>query len=148
MGTMLGKSGFELDDVAAVRAACLGGRDVASLLSNRINGSAVQSAAGSQGLQRVAQVPIYFADPLVRRSPPLQKTPDAGLPRAAMSPALLSRLGIKAGQMVRISQDGGMAVLPAAADPGVAADCVRVPAGHPATAGLGAMFGTVGVEAA
>ena len=26
------------------------------------------------GIQRIADVPIYFADPLVRRSPPLQKT--------------------------------------------------------------------------
>ena len=36
--------------------------------------------AGAQhapALERVADVPIYFADPLVRRSPPLQQTADA-----------------------------------------------------------------------
>ncbi|MGQ0652942.1 MAG: NADH-quinone oxidoreductase subunit NuoG [Betaproteobacteria bacterium] len=148
MGTLLRKAGFELDDVAAVRAACLNGRDLAGLLSNKINVPAAGTAAGAQGLQRVTPVPIYFADPLVRRSPPLQQTPDAAAPSVRMSPALLSRLGIQPGQMVRVTQDGGMALLPAAADPGLAADCVRVPAGHPATARLGAMFGTVTLEKA
>src|SRR3954467_12483568 len=37
LGTMLGRPGFELDDVEEVRAACLGGRDIRSLLSNKIN---------------------------------------------------------------------------------------------------------------
>jgi NADH-quinone oxidoreductase subunit G len=147
LGTLLRKSGFELDDVAAVRSACLGGRDVASILSNKINISSAIPPAPSQGLQRVTQVPIYFADPLVRRSPPLQRTPDSAAPSVRMNPALLSRLGIKPGQMVRVAQDGGLAMLPAAADPGLAQDCVRLPAGHPATAALGAMFGTVTVEA-
>ena len=37
LGTMLGRPGFELDTVEQVRAACLGGRDIAGLLSNRIS---------------------------------------------------------------------------------------------------------------
>ncbi len=148
MGTMLRKGGFELDDVAAVRSACLSGRDLNGLLSNKIKVEGIQPAVTSQGLQRVTQVPIYFADPLVRRSPPLQATPDAEPPKALMSPALLARMNLKAGQRVRITQDGGEAVLEAAADARLPEQCVRVPAGHPATASLGAMFGTVTVEAA
>ena len=34
-------------------------------------------AAAAHGLERVADVPIYFADPLVRRAPSLQQTADA-----------------------------------------------------------------------
>jgi NADH-quinone oxidoreductase subunit G len=147
MGTMLRKGGFELDDVAAVRSACLGGSGLDETLSNKINNSEHKPLAGSQGLQRVTEVPIYFADPLVRRSAPLQETPDAERPKALMNPALLSRLGIKAGQRVRVVQGAGEAVLLAAADPGLPDGCVRVPAAHPDTAGLGAMFGTVSVEA-
>ena len=39
-------------------------------------------------------------------------------------------------------------VLPARLDPTLAAGTVRVPAGHPDTAALGAMFGPIRVEAA
>jgi NADH-quinone oxidoreductase subunit G len=39
-------------------------------------------------------------------------------------------------------------VLPARLDPTLADHAVRVPAGHPATSGLGAMFGTITVEKA
>jgi NADH-quinone oxidoreductase subunit G len=39
-------------------------------------------------------------------------------------------------------------VLPARLDPGLAAQAVRVPAGHPDTAALGAMFGAIAVEKA
>jgi NADH-quinone oxidoreductase subunit G len=76
LGTMLGKPGFELDTVDEVREACLGGRDVARLLDNRIE-PAGGSATPVSGVQRIADVPIYFADPLVRRAPSLQKTRDA-----------------------------------------------------------------------
>src|SRR5689334_10786932 len=81
LGTMLGRPGFELDTVEEVRKACLNGRDVARLLSNELKAPAGEKSSSS-GIQRVADVPIYFADPLVRRSPPLQKTRDARAPRA------------------------------------------------------------------
>ena len=85
LGTLLGRAGFEFDTVEQVRAACLGGRDVAGLLSNEIDLPVSAGKDSSQGIQRIADVPIYFADPLVRRSPPLQKTRDARPPRAWMN---------------------------------------------------------------
>ncbi|MGH8687929.1 MAG: molybdopterin-dependent oxidoreductase, partial [Burkholderiales bacterium] len=147
LGTMLGRPGVEFDTIEQVRAACLGGRDVASLLSNRIEGS-FDAAAPAAGLQRVADVPIYFADPLVRRAPSLQKSRDARAPRAWMNARLLQRLGLAAGLPVRVTQDGGEARLEAALDERLPDDCVRVAAAHPSTAGLGSMFGAVGVERA
>ena len=147
LGTMLGRPGVEFDTIEQVRAACLGGRDVASLLSNRVEG-AFDAASPADGLQRIADVPIYFADPLVRRAPSLQKTRDARAPRAWMNARLLQRLGLAAGQPVRVTQDGGEARLEAALDERLPDDCVRVAAAHPATAGLGPMFGTVRVERA
>jgi len=78
---MLGRPGFELDDVEQVRAACLGGRDIQNLLSNKINVQVGGVEGQKQGIQRIADVPIYFTDPLVRRSAPLQKTRDARLTR-------------------------------------------------------------------
>ncbi|HVJ22580.1 MAG TPA: NADH-quinone oxidoreductase subunit G, partial [Burkholderiales bacterium] len=139
LGSLLGRPGFEFDTVEQVRAACIGGRDIASLLSNRIDSQANQGEK-PQGIQRIADVPIYFADPLVRRSPPLQKTRDARPPRALMNSRLLAKLGIAAGQPVLVND---AVKLMAALDDKLPEDCVRIAAAHPSTAALGPMFGTV-----
>jgi len=148
LGSLLGRPGFELDDIAQVRAACLAGRDVSTLLSNKINleKKETHTAGKTEGIQRIADVPIYFADPLVRRSPPLQKTRDARAPRAWMNAALLQKLGLAPGQQARIRQGEGEAKLEVALDDSLPEGCVRIAAGHPSTAALGAMFGALGVE--
>jgi NADH-quinone oxidoreductase subunit G len=143
LGTMLGKPGFEFDTVEQVRAACLGGKDIAALLSNKINLDANASPGAVQGIQRIADVPIYFADALVRRSPPLQATRDAEAPKAWMNRKLFEQFG---NAKVRISQGKGQAVLDAALDDKLPDGCVRVAAGHASTAGLGAMFGTLSMQ--
>jgi NADH-quinone oxidoreductase subunit G len=144
LGSLLGRQGFEFDTVEQVRAACIAGRDVASLLSNRID-AAPGAAESVQAIQRIADVPIYFADPLVRRSAPLQKTRDARPPRAWMNSRLLDRLGASAGQPVLVNES---VKLMAALDDRLPDDCVRIAAGHPTTAGLGPMFGTLKVAKA
>jgi len=50
LGTRLGLAGFEFDTIEQVRAACLAGRDVAALLSNRIEGS-FATASPANGLK-------------------------------------------------------------------------------------------------
>jgi NADH-quinone oxidoreductase subunit G len=99
-------------------------------------------------LERVSDVPIHFADAIVRRAPSLQLTRDATPPTARMSVATLAALGLQAGDAVRVRQGGGTAELTAARDDGVPANCVRVAAAHPTTAGLAAMFGAISVERA
>ncbi|MGH8709492.1 MAG: molybdopterin-dependent oxidoreductase, partial [Burkholderiales bacterium] len=145
LGTMLGRPGFELDTIEQVRAACLGGRDVAQLLDNGIDApAAVGTTAG--GIERIADVPIYFADPLVRRAPSLQRTRDARAPRAWMNARLMARLGVADGQPVRVRQGEGSAELAAALDDKLPEDCVRVAAAHGSTAALGPMFGALEIE--
>ena len=97
-------------------------------------------------MQRVADVPIYFADALVRRAPSLQRTSDARPPRAGMNANTLAALGLSAGQRVRVKQGDGNAELVAALDPGLPDQCVRVVAAHPSTASLGALSGEVTLE--
>ena len=147
LGTFLGRRAMEFDTIEEVRRACLEGKDIGKLLSNQI-GAAPAAPARTSGLQRIADVPIYFADPLVRRSPPLQKTKEAQPPRAWMNSRLLQQLGVSAGQPVRVKQGGGEARLMAALDDKLPDGCVRVAAAHPSTATLGPMFGTVQVEKA
>ena len=145
LGTMLGLPGFEFETAEEVKAGCLGGRDVSALLSNGIAEVEADSKT-VHGIQRIADVPIYFADPLARHSPPLQKTRDAQKPRAGMNKNMFAQLGLVSGDKVKIFQAKGEAVLDADLDHKLPDNCVRIAAGHPATAGLGAMFGTVSLE--
>ncbi len=149
LGNLLGLQGFNQETADEVRAEALGdATTVASRLSNRA-GAVAQAAAAGQGLERVADVPIYHADPLVRRSPSLQLTADAkNAPFVSLSASLWDQLGLQPGGSVRVSQGGASAVLPARVNASLAANAVRVPAGHPATATLGAMFGDITVEKA
>jgi len=149
LGTMLGLPGFEFDTADQVRDACLAGREVSTLLSNEIS-DVKANPSSVAGIQRIADVPIYFADPLARRSPPLQRTRDARSPRAWMNARLMQSLGVQAGGLVLVKQgqgeQAGEAGLVAALDDKLPDDCVRVAAGHPSTAALGAMFGSLSVE--
>ncbi len=146
LGSVLGAQGFDFDTIDQVRAECLGSRDISALLSNELSLGERKSAEKPQGIQRVADVPIYFADPLVRRSKPLQETKDAQAPKAWMNARLLSRLGLAANEPVRVRSAGGEARLQAALDEGMPDECVRIAAAHPATAALGPMFGAVALE--
>jgi len=146
LGNLLGLSGFNQETVEEVRAEALG--DVATVPARLSNASAAPVAitAPAAGLQRVADVPIYSADALVRRAPSLQATADARAPVAGIPTALWQQLGLTAGDRVKISQAGASAVLAAREDSSLAANTVRVAAGHADTASLGAMFGALSVE--
>ena len=143
LGSLLGLSGFELGSAEEVRAAVLRGVDIPARLSNVPAAASAGAVASSDAVQRIAEVPIYFADALVRRASSLQQTADAAAPVAAMSGSLMERLGLSEGDLVRVAQDGGEAVLPAVLDQRVPAGCVRIAAAHPLTAELGEMLGVV-----
>jgi NADH-quinone oxidoreductase subunit G len=143
LGSLLGRPGFDFDSIDQVRNACLQGGDIASRLSNRLNLDTTPPPVSANGIQRIADVPIYFADPLVRRSPPLQKTKESRAPRARMNSRLLQRLGISAGQDVLVN---GSVKLAVALDKTVPDECVRIAAAHGSTAAVGPMFGTVTLE--
>ena len=93
-------------------------------------------------------MPIHFADPIVRRAPSLQMTPDAKPPTVRMNPNMLQRLGLGADIAVRVRQGEGVAVLTATIDPTVPDGAVRISAAHRNTAPLGALHGEVVVERA
>jgi NADH-quinone oxidoreductase subunit G len=146
LGNLLQLSGFDQDSVEQVRAQALPA-DIGARLSNAVTGPiAVPKAA--VGLQRLADVPIYAVDPIVRRAPSLQETRDADAPQARMNAATLASVGVAAGDAVWVKLGGGEARLVAALDTRVADGTVRVAAAHDATARLAAMFGTITVEAA
>ena len=146
LGNLLGLKGFDFETAEEVRAEALG--DLAALAARLDNAAAatLSAPAMAQGLERLADVPIYGADALVRRSPSLQATADARAPVAGIPESLWRQLGLAEGSKVRIVQGATSAVLPARRDATLAPNTVHVSAGHPDTAALGAMFGSVSVE--
>ena len=146
LGNLLALKGFDFETSEEVRAEALGDvTAIASRLSNQSAAKPTVSPAAS-GLERIADVPIYANDSLVRRATSLQLTADARAPFASLPQTLWSQLGLLDGDKVRVSQGAAHAVLPAKLDATLAATAVRVPAGHSDTAALGAMFGAITVE--
>jgi NADH-quinone oxidoreductase subunit G len=152
LGNILGLGGFDYDTSEAIRNEVFG--DGVTDLSDKLNNlakhmpAAATYAAASGVLERLADVPIYFADAIARRSEPLLRTVDGAAPAAWLSAAVAQQHGIKAGDRVKVSQGGGSAVLAAVIDASLPANVVRVAAAHPSTAALGAMFGSITVEKA
>ncbi len=146
LGNLLGLPGFAQESADDVRAEAL--PDAAGLAARLDNSSAATPAtvAAPAGLRRVADVPIYSTDALVRRSPALQLTADAAPPVAGLPPSLWRQLGLQPGGKVLVDQGQGAVVLPAREDATLAEGTVRVSAGHPATIALGAMFGAITVS--
>jgi NADH-quinone oxidoreductase subunit G len=143
LGTMLDLPGFGFETAEEVRAQALG--DV-SALAQRLNNEATlagTAAPAAAGFERIADVPIYSTDVLVRRAPALQQTGDARAPMVSVSTSAWSQLSLKDGDRVRVQVGGGVATLPVRCDATLAAQAVRVPAGHPATAELGPLFAPV-----
>ena len=103
---------------------------------------------GASGLQRIAEVPIYSADAVVRRAVSLQKTSDAAIPCVTMHSEEIAKLGIQPGAQVKVSQGQGSVTLNLAANDKLPKGTARVAAGHAATVALGGMFGTIIVERA
>ncbi len=154
LGNQLGIPGFDFDSVDDVARAAFAGVDVVAALDNTLGQTELPAldAAAAPGyagtLQRIADVPIYAVDVLVRHAPSLQSTVDAKPPSARINGATLASIGVEGGTRVRVSQDGAAIEVDAVRDDAVADGVVRLAAAHPVTAALPHMFGAVTVERA
>jgi NADH-quinone oxidoreductase subunit G len=145
LGNLLEVAGFDYESTEQVRDEVLGGSaEFVAGLDNRIKPGALSLSANVSGIERVADVPIHFTDPLVRRAPSLQRTKDAAAPTARMNAAMLAQLGLAAGASVKV---GGTALL-AQLDAGIPDNCIRIAAAHASTVAIGPMFGSLTVDKA
>ncbi|MBI3093386.1 MAG: NADH-quinone oxidoreductase subunit G, partial [Rhodocyclales bacterium] len=150
LGNLLALNGFEFNSSEDVRAEALGAQpEFVAGLDNGINGVAPNLGVAAGGIERLADVPIHFADPLVRRAAALQLAADAAAPAARMNAAMLARFGLVAGGQARVG-DGATAsvTLPVRLDAGLPDGVVRVAAAHAATVALGSMYAVLSVEKA
>jgi NADH-quinone oxidoreductase subunit G len=149
LGNLLGLAGFDHDSAEDVKREALAGQEeINNKINNLYNYSDIGEVARAEsgGLQRIAEVPIYAADAIVRRAPALQKTRDAAAPVASMNRALADRLGLREGDQLRLRQGDGVAVVPYAVDDKLPADCIRLAVARAETAALGAATAGIGAE--
>jgi len=149
LGNLLGLAGFDHNDSKDVLRDALGDTptgNVQAFLSNEVSGVAPVQPQAVDGLERVADVPIYQTDAVVRRSPSLQMTQDAALPVARMNSTLIAKLGLKENGRVSVRQMASALTLKVQRDDLLPDNCVRIPSGHPLTANLGPMFGPITAE--
>jgi NADH-quinone oxidoreductase subunit G len=147
LGNLLGIAGFEYETPEQVRAEALPS-DLSARLSNRIDVAPALPAARADSTERIADVPVYFSDAIVRRSSPLQATRDARPPQAVANARTLGGFGLKAGDKARVRQGDGTALLETALDDNLPDGVIRVAAAHASTSMLGAMFGPITLERA
>ncbi len=149
LGSMLKLPGFDADTAADARASILGKtEEVATRLDNGTRVDVAAPNAAVAPLERVADVPIYFADPLVRRASSLQRTADARAPKARMHRSMFDSLGLTDGGQIRVRQGRGEAMLTAVVDPQVPPGVVRIATSHASTCGLPGLCGPISVERA
>ncbi|MCH9636889.1 MAG: NADH-quinone oxidoreductase subunit NuoG [Gammaproteobacteria bacterium] len=99
--------------------------------------------SNAKRILRISEWPIYGIDSLVRRSVALQASATNASVTVAMNSALASELNFTSGQLIRIEQGLGQALLPLSIQAGLPDHCVYIAAGCEETAALGESFGEV-----
>src|SRR5690606_24721316 len=146
MGNLLELAGFDDETSESVRDTVLVD-GIQERLSNYVSGS-VGLGQSSRPLQRLADVPIYRSDALVRRAEPLQEMADSRPPAARMNADTLQALGLNDGDAVRVRSADGEVVLKTQLDAAVADGAIRISTAFAETLPLGASFGEISVERA
>jgi NADH-quinone oxidoreductase subunit G len=145
LGNLCGVSGFEYvsseETLAEVRGAC-------GEIQPDNTPDFGQSLAPfrADGLLRVADVPIYAADSLVRRARALQASPLARPAEVRLHPDVARDLGVTGRDQVQVRQNGATVELPLVLDESIPRGCVWIPAGLPASVALGPAVGPVAIQ--
>ena len=110
LGAALGVAGFDFTEFAQVRA--LVAPKLAAKSTTQHSGKLALRAATGTGLQRVATVPIYRADQVLRRCPALQSHPLTAKATVALNPEDALAFGLAQDASARVCGNGAKTVLP------------------------------------
>jgi NADH-quinone oxidoreductase subunit G len=167
LANLLDIPGFDFNSSEEIKVEALGldrgeSSEFVSGLDNGVSDITVNLMPdmSATSIERVADVPIHFADMLARYAPSLQKTKDAAIPVAHMNNAMLARFGIVSGDLVKLGAGETADTVKNAASHGISAmmrteldvnlpdNTVRIASGHSTTVAVGQMFTTLNVEKA
>jgi NADH-quinone oxidoreductase subunit G len=148
LGGLVGLDGFLFNIPEEVLADALDDSFCAHLSNqSTANGLINANVAPLSGVERVSDVGIYAGDQIVRRSSALQLTRDAKRGNQfGLCKALFNELGLKEGDVVRVTQGSQSVDLPVTLEANLAQGVIRISTGTPASAQLGSMFGPVTVS--
>ena len=154
LANRLGVEGFDhegIEDVRAEADASIGEVVPPDNLAGpepgpAADGTEVADATAASPLWRVGEVPLYAVDPLVRRAGALQRTVETPAPAVRVNPAVARALGLVAGGMAAVRQNGSERTLAVEEDPTVPDGCLLLHAGVAHSVGLGPAWGPVTVE--
>ena len=135
LAELLQAKGFDFTDLAGLRASM--SFDVPAA-DDRI---AVSGLADAVDIERVAVLPIYRADAVVRRAEPLQTTPISDTAALRVNAALAARLNLVDGGRTRVRAGDVGIELPVCIDNAVPDGAARIDAGFEETAALPANVG-------
>ncbi|HAS50886.1 MAG TPA: NADH-quinone oxidoreductase subunit G [Gammaproteobacteria bacterium] len=100
----------------------------------------------ADGLLRMAEVPIYATDPLVRRAPSLQASALTRPAEVRLHPEVAQALGVAGREQVQVRQNGIAVDLPLVLDETVPQGCAWIPAGLSGSVALGPAVGPVAIQ--
>ncbi len=130
-----------------VKVAALAGFDATKLGAKPAAVTALTPADGT-ALERVADVPIYHADPLVRRGLSLSRSAYGKQARVRMNADTAKGLNLTDGATVAVTQGAGTALATLSIDSSVPNGAVRVPLATEVSAQLGVATDPITVVAA
>ena len=133
LANIIGLTGFDMATAPEVRDALKAVISTETELSNRLP---ITSAIGwpdqaqAQADRYVGNPPMYQVDPLVRRSPALQQTPQGQAAACLrLPPGEAEALGVADGDPVEVRQQERLARATVMVDAGLAAGCIWLPMG-------------------
>lgn len=146
MANLFGLHGFDFvtsrDVLAEVQDHC----ESSEVKAEEYTSEVFKQKLNAEGLIRIAETPIYSIDSLVRRSAPLQETPDAAVKMIKLHPDTAAKMNIKEGDEVTVKQSGHFVKLPVILDKQLPKHAVWLPAAIEASMGLGMNYGTIEIE--
>ncbi len=147
LGNLLELEGFDSISSEQVRDA-LSEQLGEVKLDNTACGDAVTPASPTTGLERMASLPPYAVDNIVRRAESLQLTPDGQMVLLRLNPDDADALSLADGDRAAVMQGSHSVTLEVLVDARVAKGTAVVPQAVEATRALGAPSGTLQVRKA
>jgi len=142
LGNLCGVGGFDYTSseevLAEVQSACA---QVAP--DNTLGVGSPLKPFHFDGLLRMADVPIYAVDALVRRARSLQQSPLARPAEVRLHSEVAAELGVVGREQVQVRQNGVAVDLPLVLDDSISKGCAWIPAGLNASIALGPTVGPV-----
>jgi len=136
LGNLLDLEGFDQVSSEQVRDA-LSEKVGEVTLDNATCGDAVGTVVSAEGLERVATLPMYAVDGIVRRADALQLAPDGQVGGLRLNPDDAAALSLAGGESALVSENGDSVTLEVEIDARVAKGAAVAPQAIAATRALG-----------